>query len=278
MLNWLSSGAIDIAGRITPFLFLLDVLIWFLLVRKKTSIKKNRKILVKTGVFSLLGAAIAPLLIIVVSGKLFPFLSSAGKLIKSINSFAMFKTALSIAFKGFSITGGILILSIVLLFALKDAKKLTFAILYPFPLFAALARINCFLKGCCFGKLYEGVFAIKYPPASLASRQHYAQSLLPSRYVASMPVHPTQLYIIFSMFMLFIGVVLMNKFKVKKNIIAGTVLSGYGFFNFFIELSREEPLVFNFITMGQIMEIILFCLGLYLVFKVKEEDISESGN
>ena len=270
MLNWLSSGAIDIAGRITPFLFLLDVLIWFLLVRKKTSIKKNRKILVKTGVFSLLGAAIAPLLIIVVSGKLFPFLSSAGKLIKSINSFAMLKTVLLVAFRGFSITGGILILSIVLLFALKDAKKLTFAILYPFPLFAALARINCFLKGCCFGKLYEGVFAIKYPPASLASRQHYAQSLLPSRYVASMPVHPTQLYIVFSMFMLFIGVVLMNKFKVKKNIIAGTVLSGYGFFNFFIELSREEPLVFNFITMGQIMEIILFCLGLYLVFKVKE--------
>lgn len=278
MLNWLSSGAIDIAGRITPFLFLLDVLIWFLLVRKKTSIKKNRKILVKIGLLSLLGAAIAPLLIIIVSGHLFPFLSSAGKLIKSINSFAMFKTALSIAFKGFSITGGILILSIVLLFALKDAKKLTFAILYPFPLFAALARINCFLKGCCFGKLYEGVFAIKYPPASLASRQHYAQSLLPSRYVASMPVHPTQLYIVFSMFMLFIGVVLMNKFKVKKNIIAGTVLSGYGFFNFFIELSREEPLVFNFITMGQIMEIILFCLGLYLIFKVKEEDISESEN
>ena len=278
MLNWLSYGAVDITGYITPFLFLLDVLIWFLLVRKKTSIKKNRKILVKTGIFSLLGAAIAPLLIIVVSGKLFPFLSSAGKLIKSINSFAMLKTALIGAFKGFSITGGILILSIVLLFALKDAKKLTFAILYPFPLFAALARINCFLKGCCFGKLYEGIFAIKYPPASLASRQHYAQSLLPSRYVASMPVHPTQLYIVFSMLMLFTGVVLMNKFKVKKNIIAGTVLAGYGFFNFFIELSREEPLVFNFITMGQIMEIILVFLGFYLIFKVKEEDISESGN
>ena len=278
MLNWLSSGVIDIAGYITPVLFFIDVLIWFLLVKKEIGIKKNVKILVKIGLFSLLGAAISPLLIIIVSGNLFPFLSSAGKLIQKINSFAMLKTVLLVAFRGFSITGGILILSIVLLFALKDAKKLTFAILYPFPLFAALTRINCFLKGCCFGKLYEGAFAIKYPPASLASKQHYAKSLLPSRYVESLPVHPTQLYIIFSMFMLFIAVVLMNKFKVKKNIIAGTVLSGYGFFNFFIELSREEPLVFNFITMGQIMEIILFLLGLYLIFKVKEEEISEKGN
>jgi hypothetical protein len=30
--------------------------------------------------------------------------------------------------------------------------------------------------------------------------------------------------------------------------------------------------------MGQIMEIILFALGLYLIFKVKEEEISESEN
>ena len=275
MLNWLSSGVIDLSRYVSPFLFLLDVLVWFLFVRKQTDIKKNRKILVRTGLFSLLGAAIAPLLIIIVSGNLFPFLSSAGKMIQKINSFTMLKNVLIIAFRGFSITGGLLILSIVLLFVLKDAKKLTFAILWPFPLFAALTRINCFLKGCCFGKLHEGVFAIKYPPASLASRQHYAKSLLPSRYVASLYVHPTQLYIIFSMLVLFIGVVIMNKLKIKKNVIAGTVLSGYGFFNFIIEFMREEPLVFKFITMGQIMEIILFFLGLYLIFKVKEEEISE---
>lgn len=278
MLNWLSSGVIDFAGYVSPFLFFIDVLIWFLLVRKVTNIKKNRKILIKTGVFSLLGAALSPLLIIIISGNLFPFLSSSWKTIQKINSFAMFRTVVLVMFKGFSITGGILILSIVLLFVLKDAKKLTFAIIAPFPLFAALARINCFLKGCCFGKIYNGIFAVKYPPASIASRQHYAQSLIPSRYVESLPVHPTQLYIVFSMFMLFILVIIMNKLKIKKNIIAGTVLSGYGLLNFLIECSREEPQVFNLITVGQIMEIIIFFLGLYLVFKTKEEEISESEN
>lgn len=278
MLNWLSSGVIDFAGYVSPFLFLIDVLIWFLLVRKGTNIKKNRKILIKTGVFSLLGAAISPLLIIIISGNLLPFLSSSWKTIQKINSFAMFRSVMLVMFKGFSITGGILILAIVLLFVLKDAKKLTFAIISPFPLFAALTRINCFLKGCCFGKLYDGIFAVKYPPASLASRQHYAQSMIPSRYVESLPVHPTQLYIVFSMFMLYILVVIMNKLKIKKNITAGTVLSGYGSLNFFIECSREEPQVFNLMTVGQIMEIIIFFLGLYLIFKTKEEEISESGN
>ncbi len=275
MINWLSGGVVNIARYVTPVLFLIDVLIWFLLVKKNTGIRKNRKILIKTGLISLAGAAIAPLLIILVSGNLFPFLSSSWKVIQKIDSFASFKAVLTMAFKGFSITGGILILSIVLLFCVKDAKKLTFAILYPFPLFAALTRINCFLEGCCFGKLYSGIFAITYPPASLVSKQQYMKRLLPSRYVESLPVHPVQLYIIVSMLLLFISVVLMNRFKVKKNIIAGTVLSGYGFFNFIIEFLREEPLAFKFVTMGQLIEFVLFLLGLYLIFKVKEEEIYE---
>ena len=278
MLNWISSGVIDFAGYISPFLFLIDVLVWFLLVKKGTNIKKNRKTLMKVGIFSLLGAAVSPLLIIVISGNLFPFLSSAWKLIQKINNFAMLKSAAIIAFRGFSITGGILILTLVLLFVVKEAKKLSFAILWPFPLFAALARINCFVKGCCFGKPFEGAWAVKYPPASIASRQHYARGWLPSRYVESFTVHPTQLYIVISMLLVFAAVVVMKKLKVKKNIILGTVLSGYGFFNFFIEFCREEPLVFNFVTVGQIMEIILFLLGFYLIFKVKEEDISENKN
>lgn len=273
MLNWLSSGVVNIAGYISPFVFLIAAFVWFVFVKRNVDIRQNKKILIKIGVVSIAGALISPLLIIVFSGNLFPFLASSWKIIQQITNFATFKAVVSVAFRGFSMTGGILVLSVVLLFVLKDAKKLTFAILYPFPLFAALSRINCFLKGCCFGKLYNGVFAVTYPPASNVSRQHYLRSLLPSRYVESLPVHPTQLYIVFSMLFLFVFVTVMNKFKVKKNIIAGTVLIGYGFLNFFIEFIREEPVVLKFFTMGQAMDIILFLLGLHLLFKVKEEDV-----
>ncbi|MBP5201971.1 prolipoprotein diacylglyceryl transferase [bacterium] len=271
MINWMSGGVINIASYITPEIFVLAVLIWFFMVKKSTDIRKNRGILVKTGLVSIAGAAIAPLFIVLVSGNLFPFLSSSWKVIQKINSFSSLRSI----FKGFSITGGIFILSVVILFVLKDAKKLTFAILWPFPLFAALTRINCFLEGCCFGKLYNGIFAITYPPASIVSKQQYMKRLLPSRYVESLPVHPVQLYIIVSMLLLFCAVLVMKKLNVKKNIIAGTVLSVYGLSNFMIEFLREEPLVFKLVTMGQIMEFILFVTGLYLVFKVKEEEISE---
>lgn len=275
MINWISGGVVNIARYVTPVIFALAVLIWFLMVKKHTDIRKNKKILIKTGLISVAGAAMAPLLIVLVSGNLFPFLSSSWKVLQKINSFSAFRNVFNTVFKGFSITGGILILSIVILFVVKDAKKLTFAILWPFPLFAALTRINCFLEGCCFGKLYNGIFSITYPPASIVSKQQYMKRLLPSRYVESLPVHPAQLYIIVSMFLLFCAVLIMKKMKVRKNIIAGTVLSGYGLSNFVIEFFREEPLVFKFVTMGQVMEVILFLIGLYLIFKVKEEDISE---
>ena len=278
MLNWLSGGVVNLARYVTPFLFALDLLIWFFMVKRSTNIRKNRMILIKTGLISLAGAALAPLLIIIVSGNLFPFLSASWKMLGKIDSFSTLKNVFNTAFKGFSITGGLLILTLVTVFIRKEAKKLTFAILWPFPLFAALSRINCLLEGCCFGRLYDGIFAITYPPASIASKQHYLRRLLPSRYVGSLPVHPAPLYIIVSMFLLFCAILITKKLNVKKNIIAGTVLSGYGFFNFVIEFFREEPLVFKFVTMGQIMEAILFIIGLYLIFKVKEKDISESEN
>ena len=276
MLNWLTLGVVDIGGYVSPFIFLIAVFIWFLLVKRKTKIKENMRILIKIGIFSMAGALISPTLIILVSGNLFPFLTNSWKIIRLITNFATFKAVAGLLFQGFSITGGLLILSLVLLFVLKDEKKLTFDILYPFPLFAAIARINCFVKGCCFGKLSENIFSVKYPPASIASKQHYLRSLLPSRYVESLPVHPAQLYIAVSMLLLFLAVVIMDKLNVKKNIIAGTVLAGYGFFNFIIEFFRDEPIVFAFITMGQIMEIILFVLGLHLIFKVSETEISEN--
>lgn len=278
MLNWLSSGVVDIAGYISPFIFLFNILIWFLLAKRGTDIKKNRKILIKIAVFSFIGALISPLLIIVITGNLSSFLSTMEQMIQRIDSFATFMDALAVAFRGFSMTGGILVLAIVLLFVLNDAKKLTFAIICPLPLFVTLARINCFSKGCCFGKRYEGVFSVTYPPASIPSKQHYLRGWLPSRYVESLPVHPTQLYIVVSMLLVFFAVLIMKKLKVKKNVIVGTVLSGYGFFNFFIEFLREEPIVFNLVTVGQVMEIIMFIIGLYLIFKVREEEIYENKN
>lgn len=276
MLNWLTKGYFDIAKFISPFVFLSTFFVWLHFVKKNTSIKKNRRVLIKTGICAITAASLAPLFIIILTGRLFNFLSGVGTVFKSITGFGSFISLISAVFKGFSITGGLLFLAILILFAVKDAKKMTFAILYPFPLFAALARISCFLKGCCFGVRTEpSLLSITYPPGSLASRVHFSKYHRESRFLESFPVHPTQLYIIASMLLLYGAVVLMNHLGVRKNIIAGTVLSGYGLANFLIEFLREETILFNFLTLGQFMDIAITGIGIYLMFLVKEEDIFE---
>src|SRR5690606_29246276 len=55
-------------------------------------------------------------------------------------------------------------------------------------------RIGCFLGGCCFGAPHDGPLSVSFPPGSLASVSQWHAHLLDSPNVASLPVHPTQLY------------------------------------------------------------------------------------
>ncbi|MGI6394254.1 MAG: prolipoprotein diacylglyceryl transferase family protein [bacterium] len=273
MLNWLSYGVVEISKYLSPFIFAIAAGAWFFVLKNHIPIKKNYKALTKIAVVSCVGAGLSPLLIIVFSGRLLSFFSGSISTLKRVNDWNTFQALLATLLKGFSITGGLLLLTIILLFVMKNEKKLMFGILYPFPVFAATARLNCFLQGCCFGKMWDGPFAIKYPPASHASKFHYLKHGLVSRFEVSFPVHPVQLYISISMLVLFAVLVIMDKFKVPRNVTVGTMLIGYGMINFNIEFLRVESLLYNFLTMGQFMEIIIVALGFYVAFKVKESDI-----
>lgn len=275
MLNWLSFGVITISKYASPFLFAFAIYAWYFVLRRHIPVKKNYRLLIKVAVASCVGAGLSPLLIIILSGRLISFFNSSITALNKINNWNSFQSLLATLFRGFSITGGLFILSIVLLFIVKDARKLIFGIFYPFPLFAAIARLNCFMEGCCFGRLYDGPFSVKYPPASHASKFHHLKHGLISRFEVSFPVHPSQLYIVFSMFFLFLVLFIMNRLKIQKNIIAGTMLAGYGLSNFIIEFLRQEPLLYDFLTIGQLMQIILISLGFYIIFKVKNCEVKE---
>lgn len=271
MLNWLSGGVINISTYTTPVVFAFAIFVWFTILKRYISVKENYRLLIKVAAYSFTGAVISPVIVFTLTGELVPLIKRSVNLIQKINDISTLEAVFNTAFKGFSITGGLVLLAIVLLFFVKDSKKVIFGILYPFPLFAAITRINCFFEGCCFGKLYEGPCSITFPPASHVSKYHYSKYNLVSRFVESLPVYPTQLMLVFSMFFLFLIVFTMNYFKVARNIIAGTMLAGYGLFNFIIEFVRVEPKVFGpLFTIGQYMEITLIILGLYTIFKVKE--------
>ncbi len=55
-------------------------------------------------------------------------------------------------------------------------------------------RIGCFLGGCCFGVPTESVFGVGFPAGSPARYEQAEAGLLAHKHLASLPVHPTQLY------------------------------------------------------------------------------------
>lgn len=271
MLNWLSGGVININTYTAPFIFAFAIFVWLMILKRYVPVKANYKLLIKVAAYSFTGAVISPLIIFTISGEMGHFIKKASKILSDINNFNTLWNLFGIVFKGFSITGGLTLLVIVLIFFVKDANKITFGILYPFPLFTAITRINCFLEGCCFGKLHEGPYSVTFPPASHASKYHYSKYGLVSRFVESLPVYPTQIMLVISMLCLFLVLFIMNYFKVARNIIAGTMLIGYGLFNFIIEFFRAEPLVFGSpFTIGQYMEMTLMILGIYMILKIKD--------
>lgn len=274
MLNWLTQGVVHLSSYTAPLIFGIAIFVWYRLLVSYLPVKDYYRYFVKAAVFSFMGAALAPIIIFIFQGSLFNFLGTIPKIINKIGSFDAFLAVINMAFRGFSITGGFLILVVVLLFVMKDGKNVIFGILYPFPLFAAITRINCILEGCCFGQRYDGAFSWTYPPASQASKYHYLKFGLISRFKESFPVYPTQAILVILMFLLFLITYIMNRKKVAKNIIIGTILIGYGVLNFLVEFIRQEPLVLGGpFTMGQIFEIILVILGFYAIFKVDNSQI-----
>jgi phosphatidylglycerol:prolipoprotein diacylglycerol transferase len=55
-------------------------------------------------------------------------------------------------------------------------------------------RIGCFLAGCCYGEVTEHALGTRFPAWSPASEGQFRAGLLAHPSVASLPVHPTQLY------------------------------------------------------------------------------------
>ena len=57
-----------------------------------------------------------------------------------------------------------------------------------------LIRVGCFLAGCDYGQITSVPWAVRFPRASAAWRDHVEHGLVPATRAASLPVHPTQLY------------------------------------------------------------------------------------
>jgi phosphatidylglycerol:prolipoprotein diacylglycerol transferase len=117
----------------------------------------------------------------------------------------------------------------------------------------AIARIGCFLNGCCFGVAANVPWAIKFPPGSL-----------PYYYCPEEAIHPTQLYASFSMFIAFLVILYLWRKRKFDGQIFFWFLILYSTYRFVVEFFRYCPpdLFWLGLRPGQIVALIMFVIGL----------------
>ena len=129
-------------------------------------------------------------------------------------------------------------------------KTIDLLILYV-PLAHAFGRVGCFLNGCCGGKPTDCFLGVTFPG--------HSQS-----------VHPTQLYSVFGLLLIFfILKKIQSKQKFPGQIFAGYLIL-YPIFRFSIEFLRVNPRVFFGLSVYQIISLLIFTAGVS-VYKIMSE-------
>ena len=121
----------------------------------------------------------------------------------------------------------------------------------------AVGRLGCFFAGCCYGKICDLPFAVKFTnPESLAPLGVY--------------LHPTQIYSVLSNFILFF--ILMGILKKKKfnGLVFLSYIMFYALFRSIVEFFRGDfrgNFIFDFISMSQGIAGMVFLICLILIIK-----------
>lgn len=163
---------------------------------------------------------------------------------------------------GRSVLGGILLVVPALIMA-KYALRFRYSMIDTFafvtPVGMIIQRMGCLLAGCCYGRVTEAPWGIKYGAMSHAFQQHTHENLIPFSATSSLPVHPAQLYdMIGCLLILFVLAWLKKYIKVPGNLFLTTLLL-YGHVRFITEFFRV-PTSGNVNFMG--LTIVQVCLVL----------------
>jgi phosphatidylglycerol---prolipoprotein diacylglyceryl transferase len=153
--------------------------------------------------------------------------------------------------------------------------ELTDFVVTALPLGHALGRIGCLLNGCCYGRRYNGLLGLRYPPQSAPWLDQVDAGIITSSAPASLPVIPVQLleagYNVI-VFLILLGVYRRNK---ESGTVTAMYLILYAAGRFSFEFLRGDPRMFlGPLDVAQWLSLI-FCVAgcgmLLLVTKTKKE-------
>lgn len=143
---------------------------------------------------------------------------------------------------GLTLYGGV-ILAVLASYAFVRRQRLPWAkvadsVAVPLALGLGIARIGCFLNGCCHGRPTSGPLGIVFPEGSVAGDAYPGAAVL-----------PTQLFESAFGFLLLGAIYLIERSKPRDGVSILVVLVGYGAFRFLLDFARfyEEAMV---VTVG----------------------------
>jgi phosphatidylglycerol---prolipoprotein diacylglyceryl transferase len=103
----------------------------------------------------------------------------------------------------------------------------------------SIVRIGCFLNGCCYGKVTTVPWALRCAANDLSLR------------------HPTQLYSMFGSLLLFVILWRIHNHKQFAGFLFLLYIGLYSIMRFIVEIYRESPMVFPWLSLAQLVCIIL---------------------
>lgn len=142
----------------------------------------------------------------------------------------------------------------VYLFCKKNKLKFLEVIdvmMIPVALGFAFGRIGNFLNGELYGRITNVPWAVKFKDVEGFR-------------------HPSQLYESAKNFLIFFTLLFLTNKKTKPGFLLAIFLIMYSTLRFFIEFVREPEIYISFLTMGQLLNVLMFAAGIYLFYRIRK--------
>jgi phosphatidylglycerol:prolipoprotein diacylglycerol transferase len=137
----------------------------------------------------------------------------------------------------------------------------------------ALTRIGCFLNGCCYGKVSDVPWAVRFPPGSVVHKAQVDAHLIAEN-APALPVHPTQLYLAaLNLLTFFLLYFVIRPRKRWHGQLFAWLLIFKGVFRSVVEIWRDDErgVLWDWLSTSQLLSVPLVALGIYLLVRARRQ-------
>ncbi|MGD9142171.1 MAG: prolipoprotein diacylglyceryl transferase [bacterium] len=151
------------------------------------------------------------------------------------------------------------------------ASEITDILAPQIALGIAIARVGCFLNGCCFGKESSLPWACAFPPDSLAGSVMHGLRL-----------HPVQIYAVIANLIIAIALWRLLKRKLPAGTVFSCLLVFYGAWRFIVDFWRyyEDEMLLGSggvsVSVNQVVSIVLIIVGIGLLLRSRKHGGTQS--